>query len=131
MFQWLLLYMYIFHICTDRWNSGKESACQCRRHKRCGFHPWVGKILWSRKWQPALIFLPGKFHGQRSVVGYSSWGRRAGHDWETEHARVQTVRSEALFKAKCFKIFNRYYQIILCRGHAKSHFYQQCVTHLV
>ena len=33
---------------------------------------------------------------------------------------------KALFKAKCFKIFNRYYQIILCRGPAKSHFYQQC-----
>ena len=29
---------------------GKESTCQCRRHKRCGFHPRVGKIPWSRKW---------------------------------------------------------------------------------
>ena len=33
--------------------SYKESACQCRRHKRCEFDSWVGKILWSRKWQPA------------------------------------------------------------------------------
>ena len=24
--------------------SGKEPACQCRRHRRCGFDPWVGKI---------------------------------------------------------------------------------------
>ena len=31
----------------------------------------VGKIPWSRKWQHTLIFLPGKFHGQRSLVGYS------------------------------------------------------------
>ena len=30
-----------------------------------------GKIFWSRKWQPSLVFLPGKFHGQRSVVDYS------------------------------------------------------------
>ena len=30
--------------------------------------PWVGKILWRRKWQPAPEFLPGKFHGQRSLV---------------------------------------------------------------
>ena len=39
-----------------RWLSGKESSCQCRRSKRCGFNPWVGKIPWRRAWQP--IFLP-------------------------------------------------------------------------
>ena len=51
--------------------SGKESACQCRRHKRWGFNPWVRKIPWRRKWQPTLVFLPGEPHGQRSLVGYS------------------------------------------------------------
>ena len=55
---------------------GAESACQCRRHKRCGFAPWVGKILWSKKWHPAPVFLPGKFHGQRSLVGYRLWGHK-------------------------------------------------------
>ena len=35
--------------------SGKESACQCRRHKRCGFDPWVRKIPCSRKWQPSPV----------------------------------------------------------------------------
>ena len=39
-----------------RWCSGKESICQCRRCKRCGFNPWVGKISWSRKWQPTPVF---------------------------------------------------------------------------
>ena len=58
----------------SRWLSGKESACRCRRPKRQGFNPWVGKILWSRKWQPAPVFLPGKFHGQKSLVGYNPWG---------------------------------------------------------
>ena len=53
--------------------SGKESTCQCRRHKRCNFDPWVGKSLWRMKWQPTLVFLPGKFHGQRSLAGYSPW----------------------------------------------------------
>ena len=53
-----------------RWHSGRESTCQCRRCKRCGFDPWVGKISWKRAWQPAPVFLPGKFHGQRSLVGY-------------------------------------------------------------
>ena len=38
------------------------------------FDPWVGKIPWSRKWQPTPVFLPGKSHGQRSLVGCSPWG---------------------------------------------------------
>ena len=54
--------------------NGKEPACQHRRHKRCRFSPWVGKIQWSRKWHLSLAFLPGKFHGQRSLAGYTSWG---------------------------------------------------------
>ena len=37
--------------------SGKEPACQCRRHKKPGFNPWVGKIPWRRKWQPTPLFL--------------------------------------------------------------------------
>ena len=32
-----------------RWHSGKESSCQCRRHKRLRFNPWVGRFPWSRK----------------------------------------------------------------------------------
>ena len=54
--------------------SGKESTCQCRRHKRCEFNPRIMKIPWKRKWQPTLVFLPGKSHGQRSLEGYSPWG---------------------------------------------------------
>ena len=50
--------------------SGKESTCQCRSHR---FYLWVGKIPWKRKWQPIPVFLPGKSHGQRSLVGYNPW----------------------------------------------------------
>ena len=57
-----------------RWHSGKESACQCRRCKRCRSDPWVGKIPWRRKWQHTPVFMPGEFHGQRSPAGYSPWG---------------------------------------------------------
>ena len=53
--------------------SGKEFTCQCRGLKRCGFDPWVRKIPWRRKWQPTPVFLPGKFHAQRSPVGHSAW----------------------------------------------------------
>ena len=56
-----------------RWLCGKESACQCRRPR---FNPWVRKNLWRRKWQPSPVFLPGKSHGERSLVGYNLWGRK-------------------------------------------------------
>ena len=41
-----------------------------------GFHPWVRKIPWRRNWQLTPVFLPGKSHGQRSLAGYSPWGRQ-------------------------------------------------------
>ena len=56
--------------------SGKAHACQCRRYKRRGLHPWVGKIPWRRKWQPTAVFLPGESHGKRSLAGYCPWDRR-------------------------------------------------------
>ena len=56
--------------------SGKEPDCQCRRHKRLRFHPWVGKIPWRRAWQPISVFLSGKSHKQRNLAGYSPWGHK-------------------------------------------------------
>ena len=46
----------------------------CLQCGRPGFNPWVGKIPWRRKWQPTLVFLPGKSHGWRSLVGYTGHG---------------------------------------------------------
>ena len=63
------------------WLSGKEPTCQCRR---CRFDPWVRKIPWRRKWQPAPGFLPGKHYGRRSLVGYSPWGHKVRHDLATK-----------------------------------------------
>ena len=45
--------------------SSTEPTCQCRR---LVFDPWVRKMPWRRKWQPALAFLPGQFHWQRSLA---------------------------------------------------------------
>ena len=69
--------------------SGKEPACQCRRCKRHGCDPWVGKIAWGTAWQSTPVFLPGESHGQRSLVGYSPWGRKEldTADWLSMHAR--------------------------------------------
>ena len=54
-----------------QWLSGKESAYECMRYRTHKFDPWVGKIPWRRKWQPTPVFLPGKSHEQRSLVGHS------------------------------------------------------------
>ena len=54
--------------------NGKERYCQCRRHKRRRFNPWVGKIPWRRAQQPAPVFLPGESHVQRAWQGCSPRG---------------------------------------------------------
>ena len=66
------------------WPSGKEFTCQCRKCKRHLFNSWVGKIPWSRNWQPTQVFFLGKFHGQRSLVGHSPWVGKESD--KTEHA---------------------------------------------
>ena len=53
--------------------SGKEPSCQCRRRKRHGFDPWVGKILRKRACQPTPVFLSRESHRQRSLAGYRPW----------------------------------------------------------
>ena len=59
---------------SDSYLSWNQSIClQCRRP---GFDPWVGKIPWRRQQQPTPVFLPGKFHGRQSLVGYCPWGRK-------------------------------------------------------
>ena len=69
--------------------SGKELICQCRRQKRHRFDPWLGKITQKKKQQPNPVFLLGKSHGQRSLVGYSSWDRKDMDTTEvTDHSSV-------------------------------------------
>ena len=56
------------------WWLRQERLClQCRRPR---FDPWVGKIPWRRKWQTIPVSLPGKSHGQRSLMGCTSWGHK-------------------------------------------------------
>ena len=62
----------------------KESTGQCRRPKGRGRDPWVGKTPWSRKWQPALVFLPGE-SSWIEESGRSMDSQRIRHDWVTEH----------------------------------------------
>ena len=52
----------------------------CLQWGKPGFNPWVRKISWRRKWQSTPVLLPGKSHGQKSLVGYSPWGCK-DHTW--------------------------------------------------
>ena len=54
-----------------RWLSCKESACQCRRCRRLGSIPGLGRPPGEEKWQPTPVFLPGESHGPRNLEGYS------------------------------------------------------------
>ena len=65
-------------------HGGKEPVCHCRRHKRCGFDPWVGNIPWRGAWQPTSVFLPGESHGQRGAWLAQFIGSQiVGHNWSS------------------------------------------------
>ena len=73
------------------WWLRQQNVClQC---KRPGFDPWVGKIPWRMKWQPTPVLLLGKSHGQRSLIGYSSWGLKESDmtEWLHFHFHFQST----------------------------------------
>ena len=69
-----LVFCYLVYLERFSWWLRWLSIClQCGRPR---FDPWVGKIPWRMKWQSTPVLLPGKSHWQRSLVGYSPWGRK-------------------------------------------------------
>ena len=64
---------------------------QCRRPR---FDPWIGKSPWRRKWQPTPVSLPGKFHGQRSLAGYSPRCRKESDTTGQLHFSPAVPRQE-------------------------------------
>ena len=85
-----VIYTYIYllyiwsHMDFPCGSDGKEFACI---GEDPDFDPCVGKIPWRREWQPTPVFLPGKSHGQRILVGYSPWSRQESDmtEWLTPH----------------------------------------------
>ena len=57
-------------------------------------------MYWRRKWQPTPVFLPGKFHGQRSLVGYSPWSCKVRHDLATKQKCIYVC----VWKWKCYSL---------------------------
>ena len=71
-----------------------KNILRCRRP---GFDPWVRKIPWRREWQPTPVLLPRKFHGWRSLVGYSPGGCKELDTTE----RLHSLLYECRFLATC------------------------------
>ena len=78
---------------TPFWPGGKESACQCRRHRRLAFNPWVRKIPWRSTWRCTPEFLSG----QRNLGGYDPWGPKK---LDTTEAAYYVVHTHAFLSLK-------------------------------
>ena len=76
---WATVFLVFPNFGLPRWHSGKECTCRWRR-RRCD--PWARKTPWKRQRQSNPVFVPGKFHGQRSLEGYRPWGS----GWDTTMA---------------------------------------------
>ena len=86
--------------------SGKASACQAGSAEP---DTWLEKISWRRKWQAIPIFLPGKSHGRRSLVGYRPWDhKRDGHDLVTKQQLLSRL-SYFLLLLEITEIDNLYF----------------------
>ena len=77
--------------------------------------PWVRKIPWRRKWQPTPVILPGKSHGQRSLVGYNPWGRRrVKYHLVTEQQQQTLYTWNHIVRALCFGLYSHVCEIQPC-----------------
>ena len=72
--------MFLLFYGLPWWIRWWKICLQCMRHR---FDSWVGKIPWRREWLLTPVFLPGEFHGQRSLAGYTPQSCRVRQDWES------------------------------------------------
>ena len=70
-----------------------DRSSVCPQSGRPGFNPRAGKIPWRRQWHPTPALLPGKSHGQRSLIGCSPWGRKDSDMTERLHFHFQELYS--------------------------------------
>ena len=108
-FSEVILDSAISHLELPRWYSVKKSACQCRRCNRQRFHPWVKKIPRNRKWQPTPVFLPGEFHGQRTLAatlhGFTkSWTCLSMHRYRIIPLCMYTTSSLSIHPSVDFRL---------------------------
>ena len=99
------------------WMTGADNVLMTTMHQTfftsaCGFHPRVGKIPLEEVIATIPIFLPGKSHGQRSLVGYSPWGCRVRHELETKQTKQKTSLKIALLKICGWTCFGNHFRLV-------------------
>ena len=132
------------HVCEVRlggeqlihsWKQDKDRAQivkNLQQRRRPGFDPWVGKIPWRRAWQPTPVFLPGEFHGQRSLVGCSPRGYKESDATERlslkleDTNRWRTERPEWRDLSNTLRIWLRH-QKGTCQNHILDNGYSRPV----
>ena len=80
-----VLWCYVYFLGLPRWPSVKNPFAKAGD---VGFVPWVGRIPWRSEWLATPVFLPGEFHGRRSLAGFSPWGCKELDT--TEHLSMHT-----------------------------------------
>ena len=90
---WWCIFIYLYKLKTDTFsyrnllgNFNSENWHNSGKHGGSNFGEKNKESLthtWRRKWQLTPVLLPGDYHGQRSLTGYSPWARRVGQDWMT------------------------------------------------
>ena len=75
-------------------SDGKESACNTGDPDSVS---GLRRSPWRRDWPPTPVFLPGEFHGQGSLVGYSPWGFKEQHYWATNFLNLCKAIKEIEF----------------------------------
>ena len=111
-----MLLISAFHSTEEdiQWKTANPWLCVERHSEQ--YDPWVRKIPCRR--HPTPVFLPGKFHGQRSLVGYSPWGRKESNtsEWLTSslHFRLDRVMLKVLSNAEPIETQTCFISVTFC-----------------
>ena len=93
------IYIYIYIIWSfPSGTSCKESACQCRRHRRWEFDPCIRKILWRRIWKPTPVFLPGESHER------GAWKAAVHGVAELDTAEWLSIAQNTIYAYICYMV---------------------------
>ena len=104
---------------------GRMDMCICMAESLCCSSGTITTLLisyWRRKWQPTLVFTPGKSHGPRSLVGYSPWGRKESDTTEWLHFHFQSAILQ-------YKIKSFYRKLKRKKNYAEHFFKKACLPH--
>ena len=99
--------------------SGKESACQCRKHSWPKFHPWVKKTSWNRKWLLVLLVSHFSHDYHSSILAWKmSWAEEPGrlHSMGSQRVRHDCARAQY----ECIDKNSENYILKMCAFHCRS-----------